>query len=105
MGWEQRGRGSFFYRSVRIGGRVLKQYCGCGPAAEAAAREDAERRVARAAQQGSEQRRRQTYEAAVEQVAAVSGELDSLLQMALVAAGYHRHCRHAWRRKRGKREC
>ncbi len=51
MAWETRnGRGRYFYRTRRIKGRVVKEYVGTGPAAEAAALEDAQAREA--AQEG-----------------------------------------------------
>jgi hypothetical protein len=46
MGWETRkgSKRKFYYRKVRVGGRVRSVYCGAGEAGERAAREDAERR-------------------------------------------------------------
>ncbi len=45
MGWEIRAGKRCYYRKVREGGRVRSVYMGSGERAEAAAREDAERRL------------------------------------------------------------
>ncbi len=45
MAWEKKQRGGLYYRrSVRSGGRVTKEYLGCGPLAELVARNDLARR-------------------------------------------------------------
>jgi hypothetical protein len=50
VAWEARGNRRYYYRSKRHGNRVCKIYFGCGPAAELAARHDAERRAQREAE-------------------------------------------------------
>src|SRR5690242_5810979 len=47
MGWD---RGRYYTRSTKVNGRVQREYFGCGPAAEAAAAIDADRRALRAEQ-------------------------------------------------------
>ena len=102
MAWQNRDGGSYYYRSVRLNGRVRCWYFGRGPAAEVAAVEvvlfQLERLVAR-------ERRR----AALAPQQAADAALDRLCEMtsvlaraALLAAGYHRHDRGAWRRRREK---
>ena len=47
MGWETRNTRSFYYRSRLVRGRVVHQYFGSGPLAQAAAAEDEHRRLQR----------------------------------------------------------
>jgi hypothetical protein len=99
MAWERRRGRRYFYRPVRRGGRVVKEYYGNGPAAEAAERLLAEARRARAAEA-----------VAVREMGAklgtldrVMGELDvacrRLTEAAMRAAGYRRS-NYQWRRGR-----
>jgi hypothetical protein len=101
MAWEKRGDGRrYFYRSERVGGRVRKTYFGAGPAASVAAGRVADDRAARAeavAALRSERERLKPVERAVEALAAGT---DLALAAALLAAGFHKHDRGAWRRKR-----
>ena len=41
MGWE---KGRYYTRTRRVDGKVVREYFGCGPEAERAAREDDEAR-------------------------------------------------------------
>lgn len=100
MGWVRRQGRSYYYRSIRIGGTVRRVYAGTGEAGRRAAAEDARRRAARRAR--AEARRE-----GAEQWAEAEGQLDEFIRLtealaraALMAAGYHRHARGAWRRKR-----
>ena len=102
MGWETRQRGDRYYtRSRRVNGRVVREYVGTGLAAELAAAEDATRRRQRAAEVAA----LRAAHAQIEAPAAALGEFDTLLDglvaALLVGAGYHRHHRGEWRRRRG----
>lgn len=99
MAWVARRGRKYYYRSRKVGKKVVKQYLGGGLAAEIAARQDAEVR---------ERRRRAKNE--VSQMAAtlrdadeLLGELDRgvelLVAAELLAAGFHRHGT-VWRRRR-----
>ncbi len=101
MGWEKRHGMLFYYRSVRVGRHVFKEYCGSGARGEAAAQADADRRAEQAKDRQAEQERRQKYELAHSRLLALHGETNAILAAAMTAAGYHRHDRGAWRRKRG----
>ena len=96
MAWEARGGGRYYYRVVRDGGRVRRLYLGNGPVAELAARDVELRRAERQARARS-QARLESAEAASRELAELT---DLLAQVALVAAGYHRHDRGKWRRRR-----
>ena len=50
MAWEQRGRQTYYYRSMRRHGRVTKAYLGTGPLAALSAAEDTDRQAQRQAE-------------------------------------------------------
>jgi hypothetical protein len=103
MSWESRkGRGRYYTRSRRRGGRVIREYFGTGEVAELAAQMDGLRRRERI--EAIEARRRRDCEAdALDAcVAAACHAIDLMARAALVAAGFHQHHRGEWRRRRGK---
>ena len=89
MAWDKRG---FFYRSRRVGGRVVREYFGRGPLAEMAAHLMARtaRDLEAAQSQDADVRFRQFH-----------AQLDRAAAAYLLAAGYHRHDRGSWRKRRG----
>jgi hypothetical protein len=97
MAWEKRGGRSYYYRSTRHDGRVVKEYVGAGPAAAIVANLDALDRAERQATVAA----RKANGAQVAAAAAATCDLvnvSSLLTAAaLLAAGYHRSHRHSWR--------
>jgi hypothetical protein len=102
MGWETRQRGGSYYtRSRRVNGRVVREYIGGGERGEYAAAADAiarERREAERADHTRERRQRDTVEA---QLMSWYAAVDAHLHQALTAAGYRQHKRGEWRRRRG----
>jgi hypothetical protein len=103
MSWEQRGDKRYYYRHQWIDGHSVRSYQGAGEVGEMAATADALRRVEKeieARQQRQEQERRSAAEAPLAQLCA---QTDELVHGALLAAGYHRHDRGAWRRRRERR--
>jgi hypothetical protein len=102
MAWETRARGGRYYtRSRKVGGRVVREYVGRGLVGELAAREDAARRAARETAAEARRRDRLTARALGDLVAGLDALADDLTSATLAAAGYHRHDRGAWRRRRG----
>ena len=99
MAWEQRGAQRYYYRSRKIGGRVVKEYIGGGLAGELAAREDETRRRKQEAERVALQGDRDAFEAAAAAHDAFARATDALVTAALVAAGYHRHDRGHWRKR------
>ena len=97
MAWSRRQCRRYYYRSVRNGHKVTKVYCGCGQAGERAAKEDAERRAARAAarQSWAELRRE------IERIEALSRQLSVVCSIFadafMVLAGFHRPFRAPWK--------
>jgi hypothetical protein len=100
MGWD---RGRYYSRSVRVNGRVRREYVGGGETGFLAAAADADRRALRAEKSGvweKEKSQLETLDADLEALDEVAG---LLTQAAFVAAGFHQHKRQ-WRRKRAKRD-
>lgn len=101
MAWENRRRQRYFYRSRRVGSRVLKEYLGRGAAAAAVAAEIGEGR--------SERLREQRAQAEfVDRIGAADGlfqQFDrltsALVAAAMMLAGFRQHNRHEWRRTHG----
>ncbi len=102
MAWETR-RGTklrYYYRAERVDGRVRKICCGSGRLGAQAARQDAETRAARAADEAAAL----AAEAELEPLERLSVELDEqmdlLLEAHLLAGGFHQH-KGQWRKRHG----
>ena len=101
MGWERRQRGGlYFYRSARVNGRPRKLYLGAGPAAQAYARQEVERRARRQSERDAlhaEQARTAPADLAFQSARTL---IDLLVRARLVLSGFHLHHRE-WRRRHG----
>lgn len=102
MAWEERERGGSYYtRSRRENGLVVREYVGTGPLAALAAHTD------EVIRQGREARRKEAAAKleSMRSLAAPVLELDdlaaTLTRAHLVAGGYHRH-KGEWRRATGR---
>lgn len=97
------GRGTYYTRSRRVGGRVVREYLGSGYAAVLMAQYDEmqrDRREWETAQWQHERERLDKLEAMLDNYYQA---VERTLRNELQAAGYHQHHRGEWRRKRGKR--
>ena len=102
MGWEERRGRSYYYRSRRIGGRVVKEYVGCGSGAELMAEiEEATRQVDRQRRE-LERAERGLLEEQDAEIGAVCKEIDLIAKAVLISAGYRQHKRGEWRHKRAR---
>ena len=106
MAWSQRGSRSYFYVTQRVNGRPVRRYVGAAddPAAELAAAADHLRRLGREAaarERHAEQARHREAEAPL---LALCVRTDVLTRAALLSAGFHRHHRGPWRRRRRETE-
>jgi hypothetical protein len=103
MAWETRnGRGTYYTRSRRVGGRVVRKYIGSGETAVLIAELDRQERKKRQAE-AAQWRERKAQDAALEaQLDEVCRLADLLAETVLLAAGYHRHHHGQWRKRRGK---
>ena len=104
MGWESRGscRGRYYTRSKRANGRVVREYVGAAgdPLVELVAAADALRRGDRRAAAEARRAEEASWQAALAPLLELSQVADLLARAALLAAGYHRHSRSSWRKKR-----
>jgi hypothetical protein len=101
MGWEtRRGGGSYYTRSRKVGSRIIREYVGTGLVAELAAEQDAEARAEKLAERERLQHEAARWASAKVPMTELSELLDGLTAAALIAAGYHRHHRGAWRKRR-----
>jgi hypothetical protein len=104
MSWEARGRGTSYYtRSKRVNGVVVRQYVGAGVLGEIAARTDAERRRRRETERAMwrvEKERIEEFDADLDQLCRLT---DLLVEAVLTDAGYDKH-KGEWRRKRAERD-
>ncbi len=97
MGWEPRGDTYCFYHPRRVGGRVVKDYLGCGDAAQLAAdliAEARDRRADLAQARKAELARLDELDGAVDRLDRVS---DLMIEATLTAGGLT----DARRRRRG----
>ena len=101
MAWERRKPGRYyFYRSRRVGGRVVKDFFGKGAIGQLAADLAEEARARRAEDAwalGTEQARLEALDRPPE---ALDRAATVLVEAALTAAGYRRFNYGPWRRRR-----
>jgi hypothetical protein len=103
MAWEERRGNRYYYRSVRDGERVRKEYVGAGEVTEALARADETIRCIReleAAERRAEVERLAQLDAPVAQLYEM---VEVLARAELVVAGYYRH-KGQWRFRRERSE-
>lgn len=100
MGWEKRGNRTYYYTAQRVGGRVVKRYVGTGTVAELADQFETLTRQ-RLELDALDRRQERDELAALDAALDPLNELaDTLTAAALVAAGFHRHHRGLWRKRR-----
>jgi hypothetical protein len=103
--WERRERGDLYYtRSRKEDSKVVREYVGGGVLGEIAALEDEyerRRRQEKAALWKEERQRLDDLTAPVEELCEAA---EVLAHAALVAAGFRRHNRGEWRKRREPQE-
>lgn len=103
MAWETSRNGTQFYtRSRREGGHVVREYVGSGEAAALIAGLDAWEREKREADREARRAEKQAEEDVLGQMRWYCAAVERVLRAELTAAGYHRHDRGQWRKRRGK---
>jgi len=96
MSWKQRGSKRYYYRSD---GRK-KHYLGRGEAADCAAALDAAKRTEREQASADRELTRRQFLVADRAVRSFVDMAATLIDATLVTAGYYRHDRGAWRRRK-----
>lgn len=103
--WEARERGALYYtRSKKKNGKVVREYVGGGVLGEIAARMDAEERRRREAEAAAWREEREHLEELAGLVDKLCEDIEVIARSALLAAGFRRHKRSEWRRKREPRK-
>jgi len=106
MAWEKRRNGRlYYYRGHRLpNGRVRKVYVGAGAKGEAAEREDQKKRAETQAHRQHTSEVLEHTKRAVCLLSKLNKQGADLLDAALLSAGFYRHHRGPWRRRRAKKE-
>ena len=99
MGWEERRGRPYYYRSVREGNRVRKEYIGSGQIAQALAQADETIRHCREEEAARWREERERVEDLVAPLLELSEATRVLVRAHLVAGGWHRH-NGEWRKVR-----
>ena len=102
MAWQEVDGRRYYYRGRRLCGRTRRVYVGAAgsPAAELAAAADGLRRLGREAAARERHAERERHREAEAPLLALCERTDVLTRAALLAAGFHRHYRGQWRRRR-----
>ncbi|MEN6371848.1 MAG: hypothetical protein ABFD64_07515 [Armatimonadota bacterium] len=101
MAWELRnGCGPYYTRSIRRGRQVIRQYVGKGLLGEQAAQADVEMRLERDAKQQEETESLALLKSSEGMVIDLYDAVETITRAQLLQAGYHRHNRSEWRKRR-----
>ena len=99
--WERRERGGLYYtRSRKVNGRVIREYIGGGVLGELAARMDALERQQREEEEALWREEREQLADLTAPVDELCEAAEVLARAALMSAGYRRHKRGEWRKRR-----
>jgi hypothetical protein len=105
MGWEKRERGGLYYtRTKKVDGRVIREYVGGGTLGHLTALQDAQEHRRREQEAALWNEERERLEALVAPVEDLCKAAEILYRAALLSAGFRRHQRGEWRRKREPKE-
>jgi hypothetical protein len=101
MGWKTINGRSYYYRPKREGGRVVTEYVGGGEAASLIAQFETADRDRRDMQRHDERAERERMDAEDRAFAEWFQGVEVVANAAIEAAGFHRHHRGEWRKRRG----
>jgi hypothetical protein len=99
VAWEREGNRSYYYRSVRRRGHVVRECLGCGLEARLAAAIVQQRRQRQQAARQARRAAQEPWEEACLPVDELAAAVELLVSAALVGAGYYQR-RGEWRRSR-----
>ena len=104
MGWQTKGGGTYYTRSRREGGRVVREYVGTGHTARLFAELDALDRRRGETERGERRQAQQANEEGLRQTRWYIRAIENVLHAELTAAGYHQHDQGQWRKKRPRKK-
>ena len=99
MGWEERRGRLYYYRSVREGKRVRKEYGGGGALGQLIAQLDELERLQREEEEASWREEWDRLQRSAEFLRELEGAAETLSRAQLLADGFHKH-KGEWRRLR-----
>ena len=99
MGWEERRGRPYYYRSVREGKRVRKEYVGGGALGQLLAQIDELKRLQRKEEEASWREEQERLQRNAGFLRELEEAAEILTRAELLAAGFHKH-KGEWRRKR-----
>lgn len=101
MAVENRRNNQYYYRKIRINGRMVSEYVGraANPVVQLIARKDQNDRERKAEQRQAERLQLAPYFKADQDLQQIDALNDLLVSTALLEAGYHKH-KGQWRKKR-----
>jgi hypothetical protein len=103
MAWENRARGGPYYtRSQKLNGKVVREYVGSAVLGEIAARMDAEERLRREEEAATWREEQERLEELAGLVDELCEAVETVVRATLLAAGFRRHKRGEWRRRRDR---
>ena len=101
MGWEMRGgHGPYYTRSRRVNGRIIREYVGKGLIGDLASVMDDRDRTEQQAKAEALSTQIAELDRIEEILATVYSTADEVTVSSLESAGYHRHHRGEWRKRR-----
>ncbi|WP_145268750.1 hypothetical protein [Tautonia plasticadhaerens] len=100
MGWKTIKGRRYYYRSRREAGRVVTEYFGQGERGARFALLDMEDREERQIEREEELEEREAAERQERELSEWFDRVEAVAHAALIAAGFHRHKRGEWRRRR-----
>ena len=101
MGWELRNGRPYYYRKERVGGSVVSRYVGNGETANLIAAMESSSKGALTALRALKENEQEEAKEREKEFAAYFADVEAVFQQAMTAAGYHRHKRGEWRKRRG----
>ena len=102
MAWEERNGRRYYYHSRRIGGEVIRDYYGNGRVAELMANLVDIRKMRESEQREAERAMREQANKEDDQLFELFDGIQALADAECIAAGYHKHNRSNWRKRRVK---
>ena len=99
MGWRHTNGRSYYYRSVRVNGKVKSIYAGVGLAGISAEMDVEDRNFERQRNRERIERLQAEFRPLFQTLDEFSRELDRLVRAMLLTAGFHQHHRSDWRRR------